>query len=488
MHRAEQIAYAPGMRRLVVACCMSALSLACTPPRSGPSGATGDAAPGDAGHASPVMVVPVANVRPPLALGSIASQDEVRTDWLRERLETVLPGLMREHGVDAWIVLAREYNEGPEFFSLVAPQTLAARRTTILAFFDRGEGGGIERLALGGGSQAGLYTVYRDPDIENRELYGTAQWALLRKLLDERSPKAIAIHTSRDHAFADGLSHGLHRRLVEALGPHAERLRPAEHLAIDYIYQRTQSMRPRYRELMEVAHEIIAYAFSSAVITPGVTTTDEVVLEMREQARARGLGEWFVPTVDLQRKGRVAGSPLDEGVRPVIERGDVLHCDFGLVGLGLATDTQHLAYVLREGEAAPPEGLTRALKRTNDLQDLLMAEMKPGRTGNEVLAAALEGMREAGIDGSIYTHPIGDHGHGAGPLIGLWDRQEAIPARGEVKLRPETWYAIELQATTPVPEWDNQPVRAALEEDAVLQADGTMAWVLRRQETFHLVR
>ena len=173
---------------------------------------------------------------------------------------------------------------------------------------------------------------------------------------------------------------------------------------------------------------------------------------------------------------------------PVIERGDLLHCDFGLVGLGLATDTQHLGYVLREGETAPPEGLQRALKVANDLQDILMAEMVPGRTGNEVLAAALERMRNAGIDGSIYTHPIGDHGHGAGPLIGLWDRQEAIPARGEVKLRPETWYAIELQATSPVPEWDGQPVRAALEEDAVLRSDGTMAWVLRRQTEFHLVR
>ena len=425
--------------------------------------------------------------RPPLALGSIAEQDEVRTAWLRERLDEVLPRLMRAHGVDAWLVLAREYNEGPEFFSLVAPQTLAARRTTILAFFDRGPARGVERLALGGGSQAGLYTVYRDPEIEGRELYGTAQWALLRKLLDERQPKVIAINTSRDHAFADGLSHGLHERLMEAIGPHGARVKPAEHLAIDYVYQRTASMRPRYRELMAIAHEIIAYAFSTAVITPGTTTTDDVVMAMREQARARGLGEWFMPTVDLQRRGRGAGSPLDEGVRPVIERGDVLHCDFGLVGLGLATDTQHLAYVLREGETGPPPGLVKALHRTHELQDILMEEMKPGRTGNEVLVRALERMRAAGIDGSIYTHPIGDHGHGAGPLIGLWDRQEPVPARGEVKLRPETWYAIELQATTPVPEWDNQPVRAALEEDAVLQADGTMAWVLRRQEQFHLV-
>ena len=370
---------------------------------------------------SPIPAPALQSTEAPHVL-DLRQRAELHDRILADRLDRLVPTLMRERGVDLWILVAREYNEGPEFFSLVAPQTLAARRTTILAFFDRGPEQGVERLALGGGSQAGLYTVYRDPELEGRELYGTAQWALLRKLLDERQPRVIAINTSRDHAFADGLSHGLHERLMETLGPHAARVKPAEHLAIDYVYQRTASMRPRYRELMEVAHEIIAYAFSTAVITPGVTTTDDVVMAMREQARARGLGEWFMPTVDLQRKGRGAGSPLDEGVRPVIERGDVLHCDFGLVGLGLATDTQHLAYVLREGETGPPPGLVKALHQTHALQDILMAEMKPGRTGNEVLVRALERMREAGIDGSIYTHPIGDHGHGAGPLIGLWER------------------------------------------------------------------
>ena len=466
-----------------------ALLAACDPsaPAPAPSSTASSAGPLRAQSEGERAALAPTQARPPLAFGSIAEQDELRTAWLRERLEQVLPALMREHGVDAWLVIAREYNEGPAFFSLVAPQTHAARRTTILAFFDRGPEQGVERLALGGGSQSGLYTVYRDPEIEGRELYGTAQWALLRKLLDERAPEHIAINSSRDHAFADGLSAGLHARLVEALGPHAERLQPAEGLAIDYIYQRTPSMRSEYRELMAIAHEIIAHSFSAAVIRPGETTTDEVVAAMREQARARGLGEWFVPTVDLQRQGREAGSPLDEGVSPVIERGDVLHCDFGLVGLGLATDTQHLAYVLKEGEREPPAGLQAALRRANQLQDILMAEMQPGRTGNEVLAEALEAMRAADIDGSIYTHPIGDQGHGAGPLIGLWDRQEAIPARGEVKLRAETWYAIELQATSPVPEWGGQPLRAGLEEDAILTAEGRMEWILRRQESFHLV-
>ena len=197
-----------------------------------------------------------------------------------------------------------------------------------------------------------------------------------------------------------------------------------------------------------------------------------------------GLGSWFQPSVSVQRRGVEMGDSAD----PVILRGDVLHTDFGIVALGLKTDTQHMGYVLREGEAAPPDGLIAALGRSNRLQDLLLEEMVPGRTGNEVLHRTLDRMRGGGIDGTVYTHPIGDHGHGAGPLIGLWDRQEGVVGRGDVALRPNTWFSIELQATTPVPEWDGQPVRMAQEEEALIDADGRRRWVLRRQSEFHLVR
>jgi hypothetical protein len=166
----------------------------------------------------------------------------------------------------------------------------------------------------------------------------------------------------------------------------------------------------------------------------------------------------------------------------------VLHCDFGITALGLNTDTQHMGYVLRAGERDAPAGLKRALLNSNRLQDLLLEEMRPSRTGNAMLAATLERMRAAGIDGTEYTHPIGDRGHGAGPLIGLWDHQEGVPGRGDVTLLPNTWFSIELQATTPVPEWDNQRVRSAQEEDAEVGPDGRVRWVLRRQTSFHLVR
>jgi Xaa-Pro aminopeptidase len=257
-----------------------------------------------------------------------------------------------------------------------------------------------------------------------------------------------------------------------------------ELLALHYIEERLPEMLPTYQRLQELVHTTIATAFSNQVITPGRTTTQDVVWWLRQRVNDLGLGSWFQPSVTVQRRGVEMG----DSTNPVIIRGDVLHVDFGLIALGLKTDTQHMGYVLREGESEPPAGLRAALARTQRLQDLLFAEMEPGRAGNDVLRRTLARMRSEGIDGTVYTHPIGDHGHGAGPLIGLWDRQEGVVGRGEVQLRPNTWFSIELQATTPVPEWNNQPVRMALEEEAALDARGMRSWVLRRQETFHLVR
>jgi Xaa-Pro aminopeptidase len=235
--------------------------------------------------------------------------------------------------------------------------------------------------------------------------------------------------------------------------------------------------------MQELVHDLIATAFSAAVITPGVTTTADVEWWFRQRFNDLGLGTWFQPSVDVQRRG----VSMADSTNPTIQRGDVLHCDVGITALRLNTDTQHMGYVLAPGETAPPAGLLDALRNAHKLQDITMAAMRPGLTGNEVLHAALAAMQAEGIDGTVYSHPIGEHGHGAGPLIGLWDRQDGVPGRGDVKLRPATWYSIELQATTPVAEWDGQAVRIMLEEDARLTPSGTMEWILGRQQAFHLV-
>ena len=232
-------------------------------------------------------------------------------------------------------------------------------------------------------------------------------------------------------------------------------------------------------------HEIISAAFSNLVITPGETTTQDVVWWMRQRVNDLGLHTWFQPSVSVQRLGE---TPEALGEDPIIQRGDVLHCDFGITAMGLNTDTQHMAYVLRDGETDAPAGLARALARANRLQDILLERTEVGMSGNDVLRAVLEQMQAEGLDGTVYSHPIGDHGHGAGPLIGLWDYQEGVPGRGDVPVIANMWYSTELQVTTAVAEWEGQRVRMALEEEAEITSDGEIRWVLRRQTELHLVR
>ena len=421
--------------------------------------------------------------------GTLREQARTQQAWLEERLERNLPMLMRKHGVDMWIVGMREYNEDPVFRALVSPTTFAARRRTIYIFHDRGPELGVERLALGGTSQGGAFESVRAtataPDGREAELWGSDQWDLFARMVRERDPTRIAVNISPEHNFADGLSAGEWEQMEAALGPEfAGRVVREPLLAIDYLAMRVPSMTPVYRKMQAIVHELIATAFSEVVIVPGQTTTDDVEWWMRQRVHDLGFDSWFQPSVSLQRRG----ADMRATESPVIERGDVLHCDIGLVALGLATDTQHMAYVLREGETEAPAGLQQALANANRLQDILFEETRVGRSGNEILASVLERMRAEGLNGTMYSHPIGDHGHGAGPLIGRWDYQAAIPGRGDPPVIPNMWFATEMQVTTPVPEWDGQPVRMAVEEEAEITAGGEMRWMLRRQTELHLVR
>ncbi len=418
----------------------------------------------------------------------LREQAQIQQRWLQARLDNVLPALMKKHGVAMWLVICREYNEDPAFFSLASPTTLAARRRTIYVFTDKGAEG-VERLALGGGSNGGLYTVYRDPENAGREIMGDSQWATLRRIVEERKPKNIAVDISSTHAFSDGLSAGEYRQLEAALGPEwMKRVIPAELLPLEYIETRLPEMLETYHSMTEVVHWLIARAFSNEVITPGKTTSQDVVWWLRQQTQNLGYGTWFHTTVRVQKPSNAKVDMLDEAAPVVIERGDVLHVDYGLSAMRLNTDTQHMGYVLRKGESEPPAGVLRAFRQAQRLQEIVLERLRPGATGNEVLNSALAQMRKEDINGSVYSHPIGDHGHGAGPLIGLWDRQQGVPGRGDVPVIPSSWFSIELSVRAPVPEWDGKELFIGMEEDASVNGAGKASWVLRRQEKMHLVR
>ncbi len=427
--------------------------------------------------------------------GTLREQADLEQQWLEKRMETVLPGLMRKYGIDLWVIPMREYNEDPVFSSIVSPTTFAARRRTIYVFYDRGPERGVERIALGGASQGGVFQAVRSTKPiaggagvggRQAELWGDEQWQVLKQVIEERNPRVIGIDKSRTFAFADGLSAGELEGMSEALGSQwTARFRPAEGLAVDLIATRLPEEAAFYRRLTQLVWDTIEEMFSNRTITPGVTRTSDLVWFWRQRINDLGLGTWFQPSIEVQRKG-VTDAEL--GDDPVIRRGDVLHCDVGITALRLNTDTQHDGYVLLPGETDAPAGLRKALANANRLQDILFEEIRPGMTGNQVLTAALAKMRAEGIDGTIYTHPIGLNGHGAGPLIGLWDYQDGVPGRGDHPVIPSMWFSSELQATTPVAEWGGQRVRMAMEEDFLLGADGKPEWALRRQAKLHLVK
>lgn len=438
---------------------------------------------------------PAAAQAPARPFGTLREQAELQQGWLARRLDSVLPALLRKYRIDMWVVPMREYNEDPVFSSLVSPTTFAARRRTIYVFFDRGPAKGVERIALGGSSQGGVYEAVRSTKPiagpagvggRQAELWGDEQWQVLKQVIAERKPMVIGIDKSRSFAFADGLSAGELEGMSEALGPEwTAKFRPVEGLAVDFIATRLPAEEAFYGKLSQLVWDLIGEMFSSRTITPGTTRTSDLVWWWRQRVNDLGLGTWFQPSIEVQRKGATAEQL---GADPVIQRGDVLHCDVGITALRLNTDTQHMAYVLLPGESDAPAGLSKALVNGNRLQDILFEEIRPGRSGNEVLAASLTKMRAEGINGTVYTHPIGMHGHGAGPLIGLWDYQEGVPGRGDHRVIPSMWFSSELQATTAVPEWGGQAVRMALEEDFMLGADGKPRWALRRQASLHLVK
>jgi len=397
--------------------------------------------------------------------------------FIEKRFETLLPRLMRQAGIDMWIIVSREYNDDPLFRSMAPMTTYSSRRRTILVFVDPGAGQPVERLSVGRFDYDGLFKVVATPN--------DGQWEGLRKLVAERNPKVIGINTSEAFSHADGLTANEKDNLMKALGPEfTPRVTSAEKLAVDWLDVKLPEEADIYRHVMQVAHQIIREAFSNRVIAPGVTTTDDVVWWMRQRVAEMGHGGWFHPSVTIARKGFPEGVPPAERT---IQRGDLLHTDFGIVYVGFSTDTQHHAYILLPGESDAPQGLKDGLKAANRLQDLTMQFAKVGGTGNEALAAVRKQAIAEGLVPSIYCHPIGYHGHGAGSPIGMTDYQQGVPVRGDTPLNAYSWHSIELNARHKVKEWGDQEVRFALEEDAFLFPTGWQ-WVLGRQSEFYLIK
>ncbi len=401
---------------------------------------------------------------------------KVIDDILAERLETVIPQIMREEGVDLWLLMSREYFEEPVVASMLDANSMSARRRTILIFHDPGEGGPVERLTVSRYGLADLFQPSWAPEDQ------PDQWQAVADIIAERDPERIAINFSDWTAFGDGMTLSQYRAMTAKLAPeYRDRIVSGETLSVRWLETRTPQEVAIYPGIVRIAHSLIAEAFSRKVITPGVTTAADVQWWYRERLAALGLTPWFHPSLGIQRQGAEGMLRGDT----VIEPGDLLWSDFGITYLRLSTDTQHLAYVLKPGETEAPAGLRQGLANTNRVQNILLANFKAGRSGNEVLALARQQAIAEGLDPSIYSHPIGTHGHGAGSSIGFWDNQDADP-RGEYELRANTAWSIELTTYSQVPEWDGQRVDFRSEEDAFFDGE-TVRYLDGRQTELTLI-
>jgi hypothetical protein len=414
----------------------------------------------------------------------LAPRDRVATEnrILQERLEALLPQLMAEAKLDMWLVINREYAEDPVYFTLVPQPTFAARRTTMLVFYRKADGS-VERLSVNRYPFGAPYTsAWSGGDLQQ-------QWQALAQVITERNPQRIGINVSTDWPVADGLTKAMHQSLLEVLPKdYGNRLVSSEQLVVRWMEQRTASELEIYPAIVSLARAVIAEAFSAKVITPGVTTTDDVAWYIRQRYESLGLPVWFMPDVNSQRQQD--DCRLDSafcGQSRVIHRGDVLHTDVGICYLKLCTDTQEMAYVLKVGEEQVPAGLVKALATGNQWQDILTNEFKAGRTGNNVLANTIKESQKQGMISSTYTHALGFVGHAPGPTIGMWDNQGPSAVGGQWPLYADTAYAIEGNIKQQVPEWGGNYVQIKLEQSAYFDGKKVI-YLAGRQTQWHLVR
>lgn len=390
----------------------------------------------------------------------LKQQFAIRDEVTRQRIFEVLPSAMKASGIDLWLILASECNEDPVYATIVpAVASQASRMTCIIFTLDRDGTFGAYSINKPNAQLARFYTQLP---------YGTdSQWQTINAFIRQRDPRKIGINISTASALGGGLSHALYLELQENLDEDLqERLVDADSLSVRWLETRTERELNMWSAAYEITTQVMAQAFSRQVITPGVTTTEEVEEWCEQRFADLGLPTCFRPTVNLQRQGESASM-----ITGVIRQGDLLHYDAGIQYLGLCTDLQRLAYIRRTGEQEAPAGIQQGFARGHRFGGLVAQQFIAGRTGNEIFTRSLDAAKAEGLDAMLYTHPIGVHCHGAGPTIGLYDKQAPIEERGDRVLRPHTGYALEFNVASPVAEWGGQKVYFYLEETVIFTED-----------------
>ena len=403
---------------------------------------------------------------------------------LKYRFENILPELMDKTDIDMWILISREYNEDPVLKTMLPAEWLNARRRTILVFYRNKDKNILDKLAVArynfGENIISAWDKEKQPE----------QWKRLNEIIDERNPKRIGLNFSKYFNIADGLDKTDYEEFMINISElNKKKIVSAQKLATAWIETRTDDEMDIYREIVTITKEIIYEAFSMNIINIGKTTTTDLEWWMRQKVTDLGLETWFHPSVDIQRKSQDGGGYLRSfSSRPsenIIQKGDLIHCDFGITYLRLNSDCQQMAYILKDDESDVPEFLKNAFTDANKLQDILTSNFIQGYSGNKILFNSLTEAKDKNLRPSIYTHPLGSYGHSSGPTIGMWDSQDGVKGNGDYPLNYNTVYAIELNNTSFIKEWDLD-IRIMLEEAGFYGVNG-FKYVNGRQTQIKIV-
>ncbi len=404
-------------------------------------------------------------------------------DVKHEKMMLHLQPAMRRAGVDMWIIMSREFNVDPmlQMFGDFGISGWYGHRNAYV-FYDAGGDAPLERILVGTHQSGRMKKFY--PTIIP---YGEEGFAPgLRKVVHDRDPERIAINRSPTVSMADGLTAELLAQLEAAIGPrYAQRFVSSEPLIFDYINHRTEAELAIETDASWRTWHILKRAFSNEVIKPGETTTMDVYGFILQEWQNQDLEFNFPPGITIFRKGVEGG--IDDTDNPVIQPGDLLHVDFGVRLMGLVTDQQHVAYVLKPGQTEPPAGLRELFRQSAVVAEIFADEIRPGAIGTDVKTSIENRASDLGITSSIYGHTQGNWVHGAGART-VFDWPERYGAFAREPVRATEFWSIEFSVSGEVPEWDGQVVRIPREEDAVAEAHGPARFLTGPQTELWLVR
>lgn len=399
---------------------------------------------------------------------------EMQNLIIKEKLAIILPKAMRENNIDMWIIVNKFGHSDP-------------------LSEDVGSGEPSDKWSYGKFLGYTIFTDRDDDNIERAILSGRLlkERGALRKFVAERDPKHIGVNMSYKVGIADGLSHTCYLSLVEALGEkYAKRLVSAEKLVCDFRSRRVASEIALFQKVGELTSSLMERALSNEVITPGVTTLEDVGWWVADQLLALGhRPSPCFPGVSYPKRVRSRDY--------IIQRGDLLGMGKGFNIMNFYCCIKRHGYVLKEGETDLSPSIKNAFEQGVKVRKILRKHVKPGRTGIETLELLYRKVEEAGFERceiefevsdskntevNIGMHSVGNWGHCVGPAI--WTEK---PLRREMVLKPTHLLGFEFFMCVPLPEWGGKKLILGLEDDVIITENG-VEWLYPPIEKINLIR